>query len=100
MVRAATERGSYGKWVLRTKKGESLCHLALLDTPSSRNDDSKGAKLGTDCTGSVRRKKIDAWQIDDIKLAITGGEEFVYIMTPDPDGFVTDDGNLFLRRDE
>ena len=43
---------------------------------------------------------MDAWQIDDIKLAIIGGEEFVYVMTPDADGFVTEDCKHFLRRDE
>lgn len=100
MVRAATEPGAYGKWVLRDKNGKSLCHLTLLQTRSSRDDDSKGAELGKDCAGSVRKTKIDAWQIDDIKLAIIGGEEFVYVMTPDADGFVTEDGKHYLRRDE
>ncbi len=97
--RAATEKEALGKWVLTDKKGRALCHITLLDSPSKRSDDSKGIRIDGDCSASVK-KKVEAWQIDEIKLGIIGGEDYSYSMSPDTEGFVTDDGRFRLRRDQ
>lgn len=100
MDRAATEKDAVGKWVLTDKKGKTLCHLSLLDTTSTRGDDTKSLQISGDCAANVKKKKIEAWQIDEIKLAIIGGEDEVYSMIPDSKGFVTDDDRYYLRRDK
>ncbi|MGO6727245.1 hypothetical protein ACCS45_03860 [Rhizobium ruizarguesonis] len=56
--------------------------------------------IGGDCAATVKKTRIDAWQIDEIKLGIIGGEDYIYSMTPDADGFVTDDGKFHLKRGE
>lgn len=100
MDRAATEKDAVGKWVLTDKKGKTLCHLSLLDTTSTRGDDTKSLQISGDCAANVKKKKIEAWQIDEIKLAIIGGEDEVYSMIPDSKGFVADDDRYYLRRDK
>ncbi|MGZ2504514.1 hypothetical protein ACVINI_005059 [Rhizobium beringeri] len=99
MDRIPTAKEAYGNWVL-SDKGKSLCHLSLLETVSKRLDDASAVELGKDCAASVKKTKIDAWQIAEIHLVIIGGEDWVYTMTPDKDGFVSDDGKFHLKRDE
>ncbi|OAV49305.1 hypothetical protein A6U98_13805 [Rhizobium sp. WYCCWR10014] len=63
MDRIPTAKDAYGKWVLSDKRGKPLCHLSLLETVSKRLDDASAVQLGKDCAASVRKTKIDAWQI-------------------------------------
>lgn len=100
MDRAATEKDAIGKWVLTDKKGKALCHLSLLDTASARGDDTKTLKVSGDCAANVKKKKMDGWQIDEIKLVFIGGEDYAYSLIPTIDGFVTDDDRYQLRRDK
>lgn len=92
-------KDAIGKWVLTDKKGKAICHIDLLDQKSPRLDDAKGAELSKDCSPSVKKAKIDAWQISGIQLAIIGGEDWVYTMMPETGGFVSDDGKYHLKRD-
>jgi hypothetical protein len=96
--RAATEKEAVGKWLLTDAKGTTLCHLELLATASKRSDDSKRLQIDGDCAARVKKTKIEAWKIDEIKLTIIGGEDYIYLMAPDADGFVTDDGKFHLKR--
>ncbi len=94
--RAATELEAVGKWLLTDKKGKALCHMELLNTASKRSDDSKSLKIVGDCSASVQKTKIGAWQIDEIKLGIIGGEDYDRRC----DGFVTDDGKYHLKHEK
>jgi len=98
MDRAATEKDAIGKWVLTDKKGTALCHLSLLDTASTRGDDTKSLQISGDCAANVKKKKMDGWQIDEIKLVFIGGEDYAYSLIPTNDGFVTDDDRYQLKR--
>ncbi|MDM9627379.1 AprI/Inh family metalloprotease inhibitor [Rhizobium sp. S152] len=100
MDRVPTVKDAIGKWVLRDDKGKALCHMALLDVNSKRLDDAKTVELAKDCAASVKKTKVDAWQISEIELVIIGGEDWVYTMTPEKDGFVSDDGKFRMRRDQ
>jgi hypothetical protein len=92
-------KDAIGQWVLTDKKGKALCHIDLLDQKSTRLDDAKGAELSKDCSPSVKKTKIDAWQISGIQLAIIGGEDWIYKMMPETGGFVSDDGKFHLKRE-
>lgn len=100
MDRAATEKEAVGKWLLTDKKGKTLCHLELLSLASKRSDDSKSLKIVGNCAASVKKTKIEAWEIDEIKLGIIGGEDYIYSMTPDAEGFVSDDGKFHLKHEK
>jgi hypothetical protein len=58
-------------------KGKSLCHVTLLDTPGL-------AKRMTKISNSprlhpaVRKTKLTSWQISEIYLSFSGGEESSY----------------------
>lgn len=45
----------------------------------------------------MKKTKIDAWQIAEIQLVLVGGEDWVYTMTPDKVGFVSDDAKFHLK---
>jgi hypothetical protein len=99
MDHVPTTKDAIGKWVLTDKKGKAICHMALVETASKRLDDAKNVELSKDCAASVKKTKVDAWQISEIQLVIIGGEDWVYTMTPVRDGFGSDDGKFNLRRD-
>ena len=100
MHRVPVAKAAVGSWVLTDKKGKPLCHISLLDRPSSRLKDAKALELSKDCAASVRRTKIDAWQISEINLVIIGGEDWIFTLLPEAvDSFVSDDKKFYLKRD-
>jgi hypothetical protein len=98
MDRVPTIKDSAGSWVLTDKSGKALCQIDLLDEPSPRLEEAKAIRLSKDCSAQVNKTKIDAWQIAEIQLVLVGGEDWVYTMTPDKDGFVSDDGKYRLKQ--
>ncbi len=60
--------------LLSDEKGKALCHLSLLEAASKRLEDAKVVELAKDCVASVKKTKVDAWQISEIQLVIIGGE--------------------------
>ena len=98
MDRVPTIKSSVGTWVLTNQSGKALCQIELLDEPSSRLEEAKAMRLSKDCSAQVKKTKIDAWQIAEIQLVLVGGEDWVYTMMPDKDGFVSDDGKYRLKR--
>jgi len=95
-----TDKGVVGNWILSDAKGKSLCQLSLLETTSQLLDDAKAVALGKDCATSVKKTKIDAWEISEIQLVIIGGEDWVYTMVPDKSGFISDDGKFRMEREK
>ncbi|MBO9198310.1 hypothetical protein J5277_29720 [Rhizobium sp. 16-449-1b] len=79
------------------KAGKVLCHIDLLNEPSPRLEEAKAIRLSKDCSANVKKTKIDAWQIAEIQLVLVGGEDWVYTMTPDKVGFVSDDAKFHLK---
>ncbi len=98
MDRVPVAKDIVGLWILSDKKGKALCRIDFQDKASSRLEDAKAIALSSDCSASVKKTKVDAWQISEIQLVVIGGEDWVYTMTPDADGFVSDDGKFHLKR--
>jgi hypothetical protein len=100
MERAPTKKAVSGTWSLLDRKGKSLCHVTLLDTPVAGYEDAYTLELSKDCSPAVRKTKISFWQISEIYLSFSGGEESSYGWMPAADGFVTDDGKYRLQREK
>jgi len=99
MERVPTKKAVSGTWALLDRKGKILCHVTLLDAPAAGYEDANALELSKDCSATVRKTKITFWQISEIYLSFSGGEESSYGWTPAGDGFVTDDGKYRLQRE-
>lgn len=100
MDHVPVEKDAIGKWVLTDGKGKPLCHLTLTDNASARVEGAWMVELSKNCSATVRKTRADAWQIAEIQLVIIGGEDWVYTMTPQKDGFVSDGGEFKMVRDD
>jgi hypothetical protein len=100
MERVPTKKAVSGTWALLDRKGKTLCHVTLLDTPAAGYDDANALELSKDCNATVRKTKITFWQISEIYLSFSAGEESSYGWMPAADGFVTDDGKYRLQREK